>query len=87
MSPPPLFLPLLLSSTEKCWWENPVLTPWGLDSFYYADQRSPEGKPMYTGLDGDAHAETYWDLADSEAKGKSILTFVKDQGIKAFPKI
>ncbi|WVW82658.1 hypothetical protein I302_104669 [Kwoniella bestiolae CBS 10118] len=41
--------------------------------FYYCDQRTPEGKPCYTGLNGDAHADLYLKLAEEEEQGEPIV--------------
>ncbi|WWC60698.1 uncharacterized protein I303_103274 [Kwoniella dejecticola CBS 10117] len=43
--------------------------------FYYCDQRTPEGKPCYTGLKGEAHADLYLRLAQEEEQGDPIVIF------------
>ncbi|CAJ2502983.1 Uu.00g103770.m01.CDS01 [Anthostomella pinea] len=51
--------------------------------FYYADERKPNGSPKYK-VDGDAHADLYWELTQSEAQGPWMQTFVKGVGYKKF---
>ncbi|KAF4994648.1 hypothetical protein FGRMN_5645 [Fusarium graminum] len=51
--------------------------------FYYADERKADGGPKYS-VDGDAHADLFWDLAQSEQQGPWLQTFVKGEGYKNF---
>ncbi|KAM0354838.1 hypothetical protein ACHAPU_000666 [Fusarium lateritium] len=51
--------------------------------FYYADERKTDGAPKYV-VDGDAHADHFWDLAQSEEQGPWLQTFVKGEGYKSF---
>jgi hypothetical protein len=51
--------------------------------FYYADERKPDGSPKYK-VDGDAHAELYWDLAQDSNQREWMQTFVKDKGYVDF---
>ncbi|WRT67524.1 uncharacterized protein IL334_004496 [Kwoniella shivajii] len=44
-------------------------------TFYYCDQRTPEGLPCYTGLSGEAHADLYLDLARREEQGDPVIIF------------
>ncbi|KAF3909146.1 hypothetical protein ABW21_db0207923 [Orbilia brochopaga] len=53
--------------------------------FYYADERSEEGAPMYTGLGGPAHAKLYVELAEGTTQGPWQQTFTKGVGYKQFP--
>ena len=49
--------------------------------FYYADQRdSRDGRPVGQDLDGDAHAEMYWQLARKGRQENWLVTFTKEQG-------
>ncbi|KAJ6123707.1 hypothetical protein N7471_011024 [Penicillium samsonianum] len=55
--------------------------------FYYADQRTPEGTSMRTGVDGVAHAEFFKQLADRQDPSVPWLaTFVKGKGYINFAK-
>ena len=54
-------------------------------SFYYADERTAEGKPVYGNISGDAHADFYFELAQKQSQGPWMATFVKDEGYIAFP--
>ncbi|KAK4031884.1 hypothetical protein C8A01DRAFT_41682 [Parachaetomium inaequale] len=51
--------------------------------FYYADERKPDGSPKYR-IDGDAHANLYWELADGKTQGPWLQTFVMGVGYKNF---
>ena len=52
--------------------------------FYYADQRTADGGAMYAGVDGEAHAKHYVELAEGKSQGPWQQTFVKDVGYKDF---
>jgi hypothetical protein len=54
-----------------------------LTRFYYADERKADGSPKYR-VDGDAHAELYYDLALGDTQGPWLQTFVKGVGYKEF---
>jgi hypothetical protein len=56
------------------------LTPW---RFYYVDERKEDGAPKYR-VDGEAHANIYWDLAHGQTQGPWMQTFVKGVGYKKF---
>ncbi len=60
-----------------------LLTP---DSvrFYFADEREPDGTPVYSNIDGQAHGEFYSQLAEDESQGPWLATFVKGQGYVDF---
>lgn len=45
-----------------------------------------DGKPKYR-IDGDAHADLYWGLAQAGNQGPWLQTFVKGVGYKAFDTI
>lgn len=53
-------------------------------SFYYADERQEDGKPVGNDLSGDAHAELYTKLAEDTSQGPWLQTFVKGIGYKKF---
>lgn len=54
--------------------------------FYYADERTPTGEPTFRDINGDAHADFYWELAqkNQDAPGPVLATFVKGEGYKKF---
>ena len=52
--------------------------------FYYADQRQADGKPVYSAIDGDAHAELFLGLAEEKVQGPWQQTFVSGTGYKDF---
>ncbi|KAJ4397864.1 hypothetical protein N0V93_002101 [Gnomoniopsis smithogilvyi] len=54
--------------------------------FYYADERTKDGKPKYR-IDGDAHASLYWELAHDEDQGPWMQTFVQGVGYTKFDTI
>ncbi|KAJ4156494.1 hypothetical protein NW754_008128 [Fusarium falciforme] len=51
--------------------------------FYYADERKADGSPKYR-VDGDAHANLYWELAHAKTQGPWLQTFVQGVGYKSF---
>lgn len=51
--------------------------------FYYADERKPDGSPKYR-IDGDAHANLYWELSNGKTQGPWMQTFVVGVGYKTF---
>ena len=53
--------------------------------FYYGDERKADGAPVYNGIDGDAHAKHYVELAEGGTQGPWQQTFVKGVGYKQFP--
>ena len=58
-----------------------------LSSFFYADERKPDGAYASGDLDGDAHAEFYLQLADEPNKDvPAQATFVKGKGYVDFDK-
>jgi hypothetical protein len=52
--------------------------------FYYADERTEEGKPVGMAVDGEAHAELYLRLASEEKPVEWQQTFVKGKGYVKF---
>lgn len=52
--------------------------------FYYADERSADGGPMYNDISGTAHADEYWTLVQQEIQSEPLHTFVKGKGYQAF---
>ena len=52
--------------------------------FYYADERTPDGAPVYSAIDGEAHAKMYWQLAIGDEQGPWQATFVKGVGYRDF---
>ncbi|KAI5479320.1 putative short chain type dehydrogenase [Pseudohyphozyma bogoriensis] len=59
---------------------------WGAKGarFYYADERTETGAPVGNKVNGEAHAQMYWDLAQSKEQGDPLVTFVKGKGIVKF---
>ncbi|KAI0525379.1 hypothetical protein F5B22DRAFT_642397 [Xylaria bambusicola] len=55
-------------------------------SFYYVDERGSNGRPMYEGVNGDAHADVFLQLAQDPKQGPWQYTFSRDNGYSAFPK-
>lgn len=53
--------------------------------FYYADERTAEGKPVYNDIDGDAHATHFLQLAEGKSQQPWLQTFAKGVGYKKFP--
>ncbi|KAI1009025.1 hypothetical protein LB504_002009 [Fusarium proliferatum] len=51
--------------------------------FYYADERKPDGAPKYR-VDGNAHADLYWDLSQGKEQGPWMQTFVTGERYKKF---
>ncbi|KAJ5153025.1 uncharacterized protein N7482_009503 [Penicillium canariense] len=52
--------------------------------FYYADERKSDGDPVYSAIDGSAHAEFYTQLSEHQRQGPWNATFVKGQGYVRF---
>lgn len=55
-----------------------------LDSFYYVDERTENGQPAMMKIDGPAHGEFVWQLAQQKEQGPWDATFVKGLGYKNF---
>lgn len=55
--------------------------------FYFADERRPDGEPVYSAINGPAHAEFYTQLAKTKTQGPWNATFVKEQGYVNFPEV
>lgn len=51
--------------------------------FYYVDERKADGSAKYK-VDGEAHAELFWQLAEGKEQGPWLQTFVKGVGYKDF---
>ncbi|KAJ5675127.1 uncharacterized protein N7477_005061 [Penicillium maclennaniae] len=49
--------------------------------FYFADERKPDGEPVYSAIDGSAHAHFYIQLAEDNMQEPWFATFVKGQGM------
>ncbi|KAJ4129184.1 hypothetical protein NW768_007719 [Fusarium equiseti] len=54
--------------------------------FYYADERKPDGGPIYR-VNEDAHGDMYWELSQGKEQGPWMQSFVKGIGYKAFDTI
>lgn len=60
---------------------------WGgltIRRFYYADERTVDGGPIYNDIDGDAHGKLFVELAEGKSQGPWQQTFVKGIGYKDF---
>ena len=53
-------------------------------SFYYADERKPDGAPAYGDISGDAHADFYLKLAEKTTRAPVQATFVGTTGYVDF---
>lgn len=53
-------------------------------TFYYEDERLPEGDFAAAAISGPAHAARYWQLSQDRRQHACIDTFVADQGYKKF---
>ncbi|KFZ02891.1 hypothetical protein V502_11420 [Pseudogymnoascus sp. VKM F-4520 (FW-2644)] len=51
--------------------------------FYYGDERKADGTAIYR-VDGEAHANLYWKLAEEKTHGPWMQTFVKGVGYTKF---
>lgn len=49
-------------------------------SFFYTDQRQPDGSPMGNVVDGPAHGEFYAQLVQRTNEVPWLATFVKGKG-------
>lgn len=56
----------------------------GAVRFYFADERTPEGKPVGMKVDGPGAAEEYWNLVERKDQGPWLYSFVKGQGYVDF---
>lgn len=52
--------------------------------FYYADERKPDGSPVGSAINGEAHGNFFAELAETDVQGDWHQTFVKDAGYKQF---
>ncbi|KAI1747367.1 hypothetical protein F4782DRAFT_425808 [Xylaria castorea] len=55
-------------------------------SFYYVDERDTNGGPMYKGVNANAHADAFLELAREPNQGPWQYTFTKDKGYAVFSK-
>ncbi len=53
-------------------------------SFYYVDERTEKGQPIMGKIDGPAHGDFCWELAQRKDQGPWDATFVKGVGYKDF---
>jgi len=52
--------------------------------YYYVDERTAKGEPLYTGLSGGGHAEHFVKLIEDSAQGPWQQTFVTGKGYQKF---
>lgn len=55
--------------------------------FHYADERDPDGSPVYMRIDGPAAGDFYLELAQHRSDVPWLATFVKGEGYKDFQEI
>ncbi|TVY88130.1 Secoisolariciresinol dehydrogenase [Lachnellula willkommii] len=53
--------------------------------FYYADERTADGGPAWSNINGEAHGKLYVELAEGKEQGPWQQTFVKGVGYVKFP--
>lgn len=58
-----------------------------VSSFYYIDERTENGQPAMSTIDGPAHGEFCFELAQSKIQGPWDATFVKGIGHKDFESV
>lgn len=56
-------------------------------SFYYVDERTESGQPVMGKIDGEAHGEFVWSLAQQKEQGPWDATFVKGVGYRNFESV
>jgi len=84
--PAPMLMTLGVGKAASAYW---IGTADGLNTdkgyrFYYADERNADGSMKSTALDGDAHAEFFFELAKAPAEVPWHATFVKGKGYVKF---
>lgn len=55
-----------------------------LKRFYYVDERLDGGRPAGDGIDGPAHADIFYDLANDKRQRHWDQTFIKGKGYIKF---
>jgi hypothetical protein len=55
--------------------------------FHYADERDPDGSPVYSRIDGPGAGKFYFELAKHQTEAPWLATFVKGEGYKDFAEI
>ena len=53
-------------------------------SFYYADERTESGAPVFGDIDGDVHGDFFLELAEEKKQVSWEATFVKGKGYVQF---
>ncbi|GLA02162.1 hypothetical protein AnigIFM60653_001562 [Aspergillus niger] len=84
--PVPLLLNLGMGKSASAYWvgvADTLYTPRGY-RFFYADERTEDGKAVGNAPDGAAHAELYTQLASHEGNVPWHATFVKGKGYVKF---
>ncbi|KEF63605.1 uncharacterized protein A1O9_01583 [Exophiala aquamarina CBS 119918] len=52
--------------------------------FYYTDERTVDGLPVYSEIDGETAAEEYFRLAEMREQGPWLFNYVKGLGFRSF---
>ncbi|KAI1152582.1 hypothetical protein F4825DRAFT_418415 [Nemania diffusa] len=84
--PVPLFTNLGMGKAASAFWIGVADGTYSAKGyrFFYADERSEDGKSKGNAIDGPAHAEFYLQLANHEGTVPWLATFVKDKGYVKF---
>ncbi|EON69387.1 hypothetical protein W97_08647 [Coniosporium apollinis CBS 100218] len=85
--PVPMVVTLGVGKSAAAYWIGTAAAAFAKKGyrFYYADQRTPEGGPVGTVVDAEAHADFYYELASKDPSDVPWhATFVKGKGYTKF---
>ena len=78
-------MPLGVGKNASLYFLEVAAHAYGKDyQFYFADERMIDGGSVMSKIDGDAHAEAFWELANSKQQLPVNYTFVKGKGYMEF---
>ncbi|EHK19117.1 uncharacterized protein TRIVIDRAFT_59307 [Trichoderma virens Gv29-8] len=85
--PSPIFVTLGIGKSAAASWIGTASVHYKEKGygFYFADERTPEGKAVGNAISGPAHAEVYLQLAEGKVEAPWHTTFVAGKGIVDFP--
>ncbi|UKZ75963.1 hypothetical protein TrVFT333_003659 [Trichoderma virens FT-333] len=85
--PSPIFVTLGIGKSAAASWIGAASVHYKEKGygFYFADERTPEGKAVGNAISGPAHAEVYLQLAEGKVEAPWHTTFVAGKGIVDFP--